>query len=281
MHLYLIAHHFRESVGESVRGTMKKLLLGTAMSVLMVASAAAADMMPAYTKAPPPAPMMPMWTGFYLGIQGGTGWGTSQSTETAFQALPAGAVVAAFPPGASQSSYGLNGFHGGGTVGLNWQTGPVVWGVEGDISGADINGSGDCSTVFVFFSGCRTKMTGFSTLAGRLGISIDHALVYIKAGGAWAHFDHSVVSTGPFTASVGDNRSGFDLGMGVEYAFWHNWSAKIEYNYMDFGTRNLTYTSVTAAGVPAFNTFVDDKERIHVIKAGVNYRFNWWGGEGY
>jgi outer membrane immunogenic protein len=213
----------------STGDNMKKLLLGTAMSLVMAAGAAAADLMPApaYTKAPPPP--MPMWTGFYLGIEGGTGWGTTADTFTASQ-FPGGPLLTTTPVGPFQSSFGLNGFHGGGTAGWNWQHGPVVLGIEGDISAADINGTGDCTQVFGNFSGCRTKLTGFGTLTGRLGIAIDHALVYIKGGGAWAHFDHSVLTSSLTAASIGDNRSGFTVGTGIEYAFWHGWSAKVEYD---------------------------------------------------
>jgi outer membrane immunogenic protein len=274
------------STGERV----KKLLFASVMSLAMVVGAGAADLMPApapvpvYTKAPPPAWS---WTGFYLGLQGGAGWGTSQDSTTATQ-LAGGPVVPNTVPGLFQSSYGLNGFHGGGTAGFNWQTGPIVWGVEGDISAADINGSGDCTSLWntpLGFqpTGCQTKMTAFGTLTGRLGVTVDHALVYVKAGGAWAHFNHNSVAIPdfpviPVTASISDNRSGYTVGTGIEYKFWHGWSAKVEYNYMDFGTRNLTFAYfLTTTGALFATGFADDKERVHVVKAGLNYRFNWWG----
>jgi outer membrane immunogenic protein len=162
---------------------VKKLLFASVMSLAMVAGAGAADLMPApapvpvYTKAPPPAWS---WTGFYLGLQGGAGWGTSQKNETGFESTT-GVITTTTTPFAFQSSYGLNGLHGGGTAGFNWQTGPVVWGIEGDISAADISGSGDCTAVFGFggapIGGCHTRLTAFGTLTGRLGVTVDHALV--------------------------------------------------------------------------------------------------------
>src|ERR1700674_2037360 len=211
--------------------SMKKLLLGTAMSLGMMAAASAADLGPApapiYTKAPLPAWS---WTGFYLGLQGGAGWGTTEDSLTASQDCVAGVCGAITPvtafPGLFRSSYGLNGLHGGGTAGFNWQAGPGVFGVEGDISAANIDGTGDCTSVFsgsvngvggTTVASCHTKLTGFGTLTGRLGATIDHALVYIKAGGAWAHFNHAVMNGDNDTAllllsSVGDNRSGFTVG---------------------------------------------------------------------
>jgi len=199
---------------------MKRLLLGSTILLGMVASAAAADL-PVYTKAPPPPPMW-SWTGFYFGVQGGAGWGTSDN------------------------NFGLNGVHGGGTVGLNWQTGRVVFGVESDISAADIEGS-------------RTRVKDFATLTGRLGVTVDQALVYIKGGAAWARLGHDV--------PVSDNRTGYTVGTGIEFGLWNHWSAKVEYDYMDFGTKTLLIG-------------LNDQERVHVIKAGLNYRFDWggWGG---
>src|SRR6202521_4016890 len=107
---------------------MSRLLIGTAISLAMVAGAAAADL-PVYTKAPPPAPPSWSWTGFYVGVQGGSGWGTNEMNETSVQLVPGTGVIPVVPNSAS-ASYGLNGWHGGGTAGYNWQAGQIVFGVE-------------------------------------------------------------------------------------------------------------------------------------------------------
>jgi outer membrane immunogenic protein len=281
--------------------TMKKLLLGSSILLGMAATAAAADLS-VYSKAPPPAWS---WSGFYFGVQGGTGWGTSEDLATGFcPAGPGGGLCATpilFSPatGILRSSYTLNGLHGGGTAGFNWQTGPIVLGVEGDLSGANIEGTGDCSESlgrtfnqggFFTAGGCHTKLTWFGTVTGRLGVTVDHALLYVKAGGAWGHFDQDAAMSlfiangpggGPSSAAVlGTNRSGYTVGTGIEYALWSsNWSAKVEYDFMDFGTKNLTFPFVGnlfGAGNTA-NLFVDDRERVHVVRVGLNYRF-WSGG---
>ena len=59
-------------------------------------------------------------------------------------------------------------------------------------------------------------------------------MVYIKGGGAWVN-DRYTASIGGFSSEVSDTRWGWMLGGGIEYAFAGNWSAKVEYNYMDFG----------------------------------------------
>jgi outer membrane immunogenic protein len=133
------------------------------------------------------------------------------------------------PEGLSRDSYGINGFHGGGTIGFNWQTGPVVLGVEADVSVSNLTGDGNCIDSFGPLLGpasCHTGLTSFGTLTGRLGFAAtDRALVFVKAGGAWGNFDRSVIggSTGPgpgsvvgATASVNETRWGVTVGTGVE-----------------------------------------------------------------
>ncbi|MGP0089989.1 MAG: outer membrane protein [Xanthobacteraceae bacterium] len=269
--------------------TMKKLLLGSAMSLALVAGAGAADLAPVYSKAPPPAWS---WTGFYVGVQGGAGWGTTEDSVTAFSFGPS-PVIPIAPGGLLRSSYGNNGLFGGGTAGFNWQTGRVVFGVEGDISGANIDGDDSCTSSLGFGfipNSCHTNLSAFGTATGRLGVTVDHALLYIKGGAAFGHFEHDAVAGVPFpvppggvtlaSASISDNRAGFTVGTGIEYALWGGWSAKLEYDYMDFGTKNIAFTytgGVLPPGVPV-NVFADDRERVSIIRAGVNYRFDWLPG---
>jgi opacity protein-like surface antigen len=65
------------------------------------------------------------------------------------------------------------------------------------------------------------------------------------------------------------------LGAGVEFAFTNSISGKLEYNYMDFGTRTYSFAF---PGVFPFVTpeDVDVKIRqsIHLVKVGLNYRFD-------
>ncbi len=134
--------------------------------------------------------------------------------------------------------------------------------------------------------GYPAVLAGWIPLTGRLGVTIDHALVFVKAGGAWAHFDRDVtlgvIANGPGGAqgngSFGENRSGVTLGTGIEYALGSNWSAKVEYDYMDFGTKSsVLATTGTLFGAGNVNNLtVDVRERVHVVRAGLNYRFGLW-----
>jgi outer membrane immunogenic protein len=124
----------------------------------------------------------------------------------------------------------------------------------------------------------------FGTATARAGVTIDHALVYVKAGAAWGHFDQSaivgVIANGPpagvfGTTSLSDTRLGFTAGMGIEYAVGGGWSAKVEYDYMDFGTKSKSYpfTGPLEGDGVLVHLSVDDRETAHVVKVGLNHRF--------
>ncbi len=105
-------------------------------------------------------------------------------------------------------------------------------------------------------------------ITGRVGFTADRALVYLKGGVAWADSEYTVsLPALGLNTSISDTRIGGLLGVGVEYAVTRNWSAKVEYNYIDFGTE--TYTA-NALGIAA-NAEID--QQMHVVKGGVNYRF--------
>jgi outer membrane immunogenic protein len=193
------------------------------------------------------------------------------------------AGIAATPatPIRSDSSHTVNGFLGGGQIGFNVQTGWAVWGAEFQISGSDVKGGGNCG--FIALWNCHSKVDSIATLAGRFGVAYGHTLVFVKGGGAWAHDKYNIDLLGisipgaiqGFSAS--DNRSGWMVGTGVEVAIDNNWSAKVEYDYMDFGTKSYVLPTVLAGGSAtpgAFNNW-DITQRVHLIKFGLNYRFGW------
>lgn len=192
---------------------MKRVILAC-MSVLALGGvAAAADLPPAaapgpYYKAPAYNPAY-NWSGFYLGINGGGGWGRSNSITT----------------GPLNTSGGL----AGGTIGYNYQINQVVLGVEGDIDWADINASNAFGKV---------SDDWLSTIRGRLGFAADRFLPYVTGGAAFGDVKASV----PGFASTDTTNAGWTAGGGIEFAIAGNWTAKAEYLYVDLG--NISYTTV-------------------------------------
>jgi outer membrane immunogenic protein len=240
---------------------MKRQLLAFASATLFGCSIAnAADL--AVRKAPPPPPPVFSWTGFYIGAHVGTGWGTTESEINSVSGFGGGIAGFVIPVSQTQS----NGFLGGVQGGYNLQLGPVaVIGVEGDFSWTGIKGTSPCVLVLA----CSTDHDWIATVAGRFGVTHDRVLFYVKGGVAWAQTTYaaSLNLGATATISVDDTRLGALFGTGIEYAFLPGWSAKVEYNYIDFGKDDYNF----AVGPLTFGTAI--QETTHLVKAGLNYRF--------
>jgi outer membrane immunogenic protein len=112
-----------------------------------------------------------------------------------------------------------------------------------------------------------------ASVTGRLGWTWDRVMLYAKGGGAWVGENYSA-DLPAFNEHIATSatRPGWTVGGGVEWAFWDNWSAKVEYDYYDFSTLNLSLPG-TIAGVPEVVPGVNVKQTIQTVKFGINYRF--------
>jgi outer membrane immunogenic protein len=252
--------------------SMKKTAIIISALALCPVVASAADMAPAYKAPPMVAPIVYSWTGFYIGGHIGGGWADQGSVE-----LDPG--TNAFPTGTVFAKKNMSGFLGGVQGGYNWQINNIVLGIEGEYTWADVSGSATTiSTVprFVGFSSISTsKLQDIALVTGRLGYAANNWLFYVKGGGAWGHgksFSFNDFANGTLfdTSSSSTDRSGWVVGVGAEWGFAPNWSAKLEYNYIDFGSENVTLNSSNGT-----QSFVRSSETVNIVKAGVNYRFNW------
>ena len=274
---------------------MKKFLLASVVSLEIAGTASAADLgVRAPIFAPPP---VFSWTGIYIGIGGGTGWG--EKNRTWDQDATNAALIAqgrGFPGvtfGNTFGSQSLSGGFFGGQLGANWQAGWAVFGIQGDAHWADIDGRGSCFNSGGFFGfsfGCDDKVKSFGSVTGRVGAAVDRALIYAKGGWAWEESDRTVTASGAAAFanfggpssitgfSQSQSRSGWTFGAGVEYAFAPNWSAFVEYNHFDFGSSDWNTVRTLSTPVGTFNVpiSISETERFDVVKAGLNYKFNWW-----
>jgi outer membrane immunogenic protein len=252
-------------------------------SLLGLASAASAADMPVKARPlPPPVPVF-SWTGFYVGAHLGGAWGTAEGTATSATVCiqVAGICEPVALPGAFASGFSIpvfqtqtNGFLGGIQGGYNWQFNNwAVLGVEAQFSWTDLKGTSPCVLVF----GCTAEHDWITTLALRWGVTYDRLLLYVKGGGAWSKATYSATlnldGLASASTSVSDTRRGWMFGTGVEYAFLGNWSAKIEYNYIDF--RSKDYTFPITVDIFLINIGASIHEKVHLVKAGINYRFDW------
>lgn len=216
---------------------MKKFLLASAgILAISAVAASAADLprqrMPA--RAPVYMPPAWSWTGFYVGINGGGGFGRSDFS-------------APYPTGSFDTSGGLI----GGTLGYNYQMDNVVLGVEGDIDWSDIRGSAVCAGTT-----CETRNTWLGTARGRLGYAFGNFMPYVTGGLAVGDIKSSIAGIG----DARETKAGWTAGGGVEAHISGPWSVKAEYLFIDLGRGGSVLGS-------------DSKFQSHIVRAGVNYKF--------
>ena len=200
------------------------------------------------------------WTGFYVGGHVGAGWATNDWNAPSFINL------GALRLGAGSAS----GFLGGAQAGVNYQIDAMVFGLEADASWAQL--SGEACNTFQGAIHCTSAANRFGTVTGRFGIAADRALVYLKGGAAWLHDEHTLSALGAPDTTVSGDRWGWTGGAGIEYALTRNWSAKLEYDFMDFGTQQHVFVTAPVATLPST---IAIKEHIQTAKFGLNYKFGW------
>jgi outer membrane immunogenic protein len=232
---------------------MRNLTIAAAASALVLASgaASAADLRVRAPAAPAAAVMAPIydWNGFYIGIQGGYGWGNLDWT---------------FVNAGTTADHRTRGGLFGGTAGVNFQAGNWVFGIEGDYAWASINGSAVCPGPAF---DCRSRLESFGTARGRIGMAWDSMLIYGTGGLAFG--DQNIRTVEIATGNtVGSNvfKLGWTAGGGIEWGFAPGWSAKVEALYFDLGTDR----HIVAGPDP-----VDARHDGVIIRGGLNYRFNW------
>ena len=218
---------------------MKRVIVACLGVVAAAASAMAADVSPGYQ------PYQRSfynpgysWTGFYLGINGGGGWGRSQWDGI--------------------DRFDVSGGLIGGTVGYNWQFGQAAFGVEGDIDWSGIEGT---TTVFCA-PGCTTRNHWLATVRGRLGYAFDRFLPYLTGGLAVG----DVSATLPGFPAGSITTAGWTVGAGLEFGIVSNVSVKAEYLYVDLGNFNC---GLNCALVPTGNVSFN----ANLFRAGANVRF--------
>lgn len=258
---------------------MKRLLLASVAIVGLALPAMAADAVP---PAPPIAPMAPVptatgfnWTGPYVGAFGGYGFGLSTATATGIGTdggFDENTLGVAVPVGA-------NGLLGGITVGYNHDAGVLLFGIEGT---AGYNNAAGATTITtgaaiadpdgIVNDDFGTVNYGwYATLAGRVGVTMDRTLLFASAGGIVTQYiaAYGDLDAGPTTdpsdlTTLGGTQFGYVLGAGAEFAFDANWSAKLEYNYLNLGT--------DTTGNLDGDTFTH-RNSSHLIRFGLNYLF--------
>jgi outer membrane immunogenic protein len=236
----------------------RSFVAGAALTSILAGSAMAADMPTKVYRSSPVEVFS--WSGVYIGGHLGYGWSSNEWRVS-------GANLSLDPVNIGSGT--INGALGGVQAGVNWQTGPVVFGVEADFNWADMSGE-TCNFELLRLL-CSSKVDRFGTVTGRIGGAFDRTLLYLKAGGAWVRDTHTA-TIGAFEGSTSKSKWGWTGGAGVEHALTRNWSAKLEYDFLLFDSERYVLNP-NFPNLPSFDA--DIKQRIHTVKLGFNYRFDW------
>ena len=164
------------------------------------------------------------WAGPYLGGNLGWAWGSVDNSVTR-----------------------PSGFAGGAQAGYNFQTGPWVFGVEGDLQAT---GASDT------FAPWKFSNPWFGTVRGRAGWAFNNILVYGTAGLAFGELRGET-----FGLSETHTNAGWTAGVGAEFGFAPNWTTRLEFLFVDLNDNNFTITGV------------QNGYHFGLLRAGVNYRF--------
>ncbi len=219
------------------------------------------------------------WSGIYLGGEIGGTWINQKLTET----------TTISPPLTGHSSSTEGAFLGGGYVGYNFQRGPWVLGVEGNVDGTALNNTSHClvqdsgagnvapGACFPSAYSNTTKMPWEAAVRGRLGWVWKESLLYIAGGAAWGNFKSTFTTpsgsdyTPSGSQSFSNTLTGGTIGAGVEYKPIKHWIGRAEYRYATYGS---TSDSVTSGG--GFWNSYTNKNALseNMFHVGVSYLFN-------
>jgi outer membrane immunogenic protein len=235
------------------------------------------------------------WTGVYVGANAGYGWGRSKTSETFAAPAPLfgtpGAVLAA-----STSRFSLNGAIGGGQIGYNWQSNRIVYGIEADIQMSNQKGGTSFACpVPQIGQGCNELVAAgydgypptvafnqslqwFGTVRARVGALVTpDTLAYLTGGLAYGEIKTEGVATGyrvntiwtsPFSHTT--TKAGWTIGAGMESRLFGQWTGRLEYLYVDFGTVSGT---ARMNNFPPLNFAYSSRISDSILRAGLSYKF--------
>ncbi len=281
------------------------VLLGAVSSVALISSAFAADIytpsVPAYAVVALP----PTWGGFYIGVNGGYGGDSGLGYREDVYDVTNNYTYASVP-GATT----ITGGFGGGQLGYNWQFGSLVAGLETDIEGSNIQGSGETNYFTAPLSTANFCGMGgnsaypcvgkndvdvdwFGTARGRLGYAFGGTLLYVTGGFAYGgvtsstvYNDYSAANTRYINgrSSSSTTQTGWVAGAGIEVKLSPSWTLKGEYQYIDLGSastgsetayQNTVLSCPTAATHDCLTLSGKNNEvAFNTVRVGVNYLFN-------
>ncbi len=249
------------------------MIVAFAASAAFAGPAAAADM-PARVKAPPL--QLYGWSGCYMGLNAGYGWGRNSFTD-AIENAASGAVFRF-----TDFDLTSNGWFGGSQIGCNVQWAEAVFGIETDFQAGNVKGNALFpNAIFnfpsaTFNTAVTSELRSFGTVRGRIGYSFaPWMMLYATGGFAYGEIQSSLSfpfaggGANPFIDFTRRTQYGYAAGGGWEALVTPRLSVKAEYLYVDLGAR--THGFLIAGDVYGFS----ERMRMHTFKLGVNFLLPW------
>jgi outer membrane immunogenic protein len=220
------------------------------------------------------------WSGCYGGINGGgaaSGSDLTSSLKTGtYLTDPADiAAVAKIGSGSINDSRLV----GGGQVGCNFQSGKLVYGIEGDWDSLGTKAASTTSGLLVsgdIFSITNSVTANWlATIRPCLGVAAGSSFIYLTGGVAFANFGftqaYSDTAGATGSASASRTQTGWTLGTGFETMWKMNWSIKVDYLFAKFGTINgtseIVSTTATSNGLQGSADLT-----VQTVRIGLNYK---------
>ena len=156
---------------------------------------------------------------------------------------------------------------------INYQIGEFVFGIEGDGDWTNLHGNsgstcGAISAVVTPPVSCQTQSQWLATIRGRVGYAFDRILLYGTAGAAFGKIQTGLYPPSTFDSSV---ETGWTVGGGLEYAFAQNWTAKVEYLFVDLPNGSCTTVGNCGGAAGSIVSFNEN-----IFRAGLNFKFGPW-----
>jgi outer membrane immunogenic protein len=248
---------------EETSGIIMKHLVRT-IAVLCVTALSTAALAEDRSDAasPPTPPIAHPWSSCFAGL--GVAYGQNHTDITSVN-----------KPGANFGSETDQGVLGGVSLGCDHQIGSWVIGIGSELNFGGLDGSHPIPTFPTFIYKNSVPWLVTETLRGGYAITND-LLVYARGGAAWTENDITVDFTVPRTGlseSATDSRMGWTLGAGSEYRFLDHWFAFVEYNYSDFGKKNVSFTRGPATGSSGVTDILAITQNLQTVVVGAGFRF--------
>ena len=251
---------------------MKRIVIGAMASLLAASHALAADLPVPAGPAPAYYPVATVydWGGGYIGINGGYAFGQSEWGSDPLNPSSA----------SSTGNFHVNGGLVGVTAGVSGQWGAWVFGVEGDFDWQGVSGTSNspfCTNLITSITvgaaaaglSCKTESNWLGTLRARFGYAWDRVLLYGTAGGAGANVQTGLSGLPPQT----NPEFGWTVGAGLEWAFAENWTAKVEYLFVDLAQNAVCNHGYSCGYDGAVNSNSTVKLNENIVRVGVNFKF--------